>query len=370
MNRQFYQSLADLSLSGGQLDAATSLKLLQDPDVELLPLLNAAFEVRKDRWGKGVSIHIINNAQNGHCPEDCNYCAQAKTSDASIEEYPIKPDDEILEEARRAYDAGAFRYCMVFSGRGPSKKRVERLAGLVEKIKATYPIEVCLSAGLLDDDGAQTLKAAGLDRLNHNLNTSEAHYPNICTSHTFEDRLSTLRAAQKSGISLCSGMITGMGETAEDVVEVATRLRELGAVSIPVNFLIPIPGTTLRSFTPLTPEYCLKILCLFRFLNPKSELRAAAGREIHLRQWQGLSLYPANSLFMEGYLNTTGNSAVQTLQMIKDGGFTINSTKELDQVLAKMEADAVAGDANGTVDSVILKQLRELRPSAYSPACA
>ncbi len=370
ITREFYQSLADQSLAGEQLDRDLAIRILTDPSIELLPLLNAAFEVRKARWGKTVSIHIINNAQNGHCPEDCNYCAQAKTSDADIEEYPIKPDDEILDEAKRAYEAGAFRYCMVFSGRGPSKKRVERLADLVQKIKATYPIEVCVSAGLMTDDGAAVLKAAGLDRLNHNLNTSEAHYPNICSTHTFEDRLQTLRAAQKNGISLCSGMITGMGESPEDVVDVAFRLREVGAVSIPVNFLIPIPGTTLRSFTPLTPEYCLRILALFRFLNPTSELRAAAGREIHLRQWQALSLYPANSLFMEGYLNTLGHSAVQTLQLIKDGGFTINSTQELDRVLAQMAEQAENPTASQSVDAVILKQLKELRPSAFTSSCA
>jgi len=369
-NRQFYQSLTDLSLAGDQLDVDTAVRLLQDPEIDLLSLLHAAYDVRKAQWGKSVSIHIINNAQNGHCPEDCNYCAQAKTSTSDIEEYTIKPDDEILEEARRAYEAGAFRYCMVFSGRGPSQKRVERLASLIQQIKATYPIEVCVSTGLVDEDGAAKLKEAGLDRLNHNLNTSEAHYPNICTTHTYNDRLATLKAAQKSGIGLCSGAIIGMGETAGDVVEIATRLRELEAVSIPVNFLIPIPGTTLRTFTPLNPEYCLRILSVFRLLNPKCELRAAAGRELHLRQLQVMALYPANSLFMEGYLNTTGNSAIQTLQMIKDAGFTINSTKELDLVMAQMEADASRPQADGTVDQVILKQLRDLRPSTHAPSCS
>ncbi|NBV42610.1 radical SAM protein, partial [bacterium] len=181
MNRQFYADLADRSLAGDLPDAELCERLLTDPEIELLPLLNAAFEVRKAKWGNTVAIHIINNAQNGNCPEDCHYCAQAKTSDAGIEDYPIKSDDEILDEARRAYEAGAFRYCMVFSGRGPTKKRVERLSGIVKKIKDTYPIQVCVSAGVIDDDGAKALKEAGLDRLNHNLNTSEAHYPNICT---------------------------------------------------------------------------------------------------------------------------------------------------------------------------------------------
>ncbi|NBV43255.1 biotin synthase BioB, partial [bacterium] len=152
---------------------------------------------------------------------------------------------------------------------------------------------------------------------------------------------------------------------AGDIVEVAHRLRQLETVSIPVNFLIPIPGTTLRSFTKLTPDYCLRVLSMFRLVNPGSELRAAAGRELNLRQMQVMALYPANSLFMEGYLNTVGNSAVETLRMIKEAGFTICSDHPIDDILAQMD-DA---PALTPTDSVVLKQLRELRPSAASP-CA
>ena len=245
MERRFYDELAQAGLQADILSDEVCLDILTSSAIELLPLLDAAYQVRKKYTGKEVQLHIINNAQNGYCPEDCFYCAQAKSSDADIEAYAMKSDAEMLAEAQCAYESGAYRYCMVFAGRGPSKKRVEHLAGLIGEIKSRYPIEVCLSAGLIDKEDAQALKAAGLDRLNHNLNTSERHYPKICTTHTYQDRLDTLNAAQTASIELCAGIIVGMGEKEKDVIEVAKTLRELEVQSIPVNFLIPIPGNAL-----------------------------------------------------------------------------------------------------------------------------
>lgn len=333
-------AIFDLStrvLNGDLLDADDVLPLLTQPDLPLLPVLMAAYEVRRATWGNRVAIHVINNAQNGHCPEDCHYCAQAKPSDAPIESYGIKSESEIIAEAQRAYDAGAFRYCMVFSGRGPSKTRVTQLASLIKKVKATVPIQVCLSAGLLNDDAALELKEAGLDRLNHNLNTAEDQYSRICSTHTYQDRLNTLRAARSAQLPICSGLIVGMGETPQDIVSVGLALRDNGAVSIPVNFLIPIQGTAFETQSTLTPDYCLKVLCVMRLLNPTCELRAAAGRETHLRQLQALSLYPANSLFMDGYLNTTGLSPHLTIQMIQDAGFEVDSPFEMADLIAKWQ---------------------------------
>ena len=185
-----------------------------------------------------VQLHILNNAQNGYCPEDCGYCAQASSATTDIEAYPLKPDAEILEEAKRAYESGAYRYCIVLSGRGPSPKRVSHLADLIHTVKTHYPIEVCLSAGLIDMESAYILKAAGLDRLNHNLNTSEAHYPNICSTHTYQDRMETLQAAQTVGLACCSGVIVGMGEETDDLIQVAKSLRQLKVASLPVNFFL------------------------------------------------------------------------------------------------------------------------------------
>lgn len=359
-------SFVEKSLSGVPLSDTEAMSVLTDTQWDAMDILYAAYQVRKAHWGKSVAIHIINNAQNGYCPEDCKYCVQAKTSTADIEAYTIKEESEIMAEAKAAYESGAHRYCMVFSGRGPSKKRVDTLANYIRKIKEAYPIEVCVSSGLLDAEGAKALKAAGLDRLNHNLNTSESHYPNICTTHTYQDRLTTLQAGKEAGLGLCSGMILGMGESPEDVLHVARSLAEVGAVSIPINFLIPIPGAALQSPQTLTPDYCLRVLSLFRFLNPKAELRAAAGRELHLRDLQILALYPANSLFMQGYLNTQGDSAFQTLQMIQDAGFDIQSDQSLEALVSKFQelsTQTTKANPPSKADQVILKQLADLRPA-------
>lgn len=335
MDRSFYEKLAAQGMAGEALGPAEAEAVLTSPKVELLPLLDAAYQVRRKFTGNSVTIHVLNNAQNGHCSEDCNYCAQAKSSQAEIEEYPLKSDAEILAEAKDAYESGAHRYCMVFAGRGPSQRRVEHLARLIREIKAKYPVEVCVSAGLLDSPKARLLKEAGLDRLNHNLNTSARNYPRICTTHTYDERLATLAAARENGLELCSGMIVGMGEGPQDIIEVAQTLRANHARSIPVNFLLPISGNVLGTAPSLSPEYCLRVLCLFRFMNPDAEIRAAAGREYHLRSLEVLALYPANSIFLDGYLNAKGSERARTLRMIQDAGFTIESEIPLEDLLTR-----------------------------------
>ncbi|MDX1776098.1 MAG: biotin synthase BioB [Desulfobulbales bacterium] len=331
----WYQNLAEAAISGELLPQETCENLLSDNRIELLPLLAAAYQVRKHFHGKEITVHIINNVSNGLCSEDCNYCPQSKDSSAEITTYTEKSAAEIIAEAEHAYRAGAHRYCMVYAGRRPSRQRAERIAGLIENIKARYPIEVCVSAGIMDEESTRLLKRAGLDRLNHNLNTSARQYEKICSTHTFADRLSTLKAARKAGLQVCSGIIAGMGETPEELIELALMLRELEARSIPINYLLPIAGNKLARAQNLSPQYCLRILCLFRFLNPQAEIRTAAGREYHLRSMEVMSLYPANSLFMDGYLNTRGKSRKETLQMIVDAGFTIRSDKSAEELLAQ-----------------------------------
>ncbi len=333
-----------------QDDART---ILDPGQLDTLELLKIAYRFRKQFFGKSVTVHILNNVQNGLCPEDCRYCAQSVSSSAPIEEYPMKPDDEILAEAAAAHACGAGRYCMVFSGTGPSDERIAHLTRLIREIKQRHAIEVCVSPGVINAAQARQLKDAGLDRLNHNLNTSEAYYRYICTSHTYADRLRTLEAAHSVGLAVCSGVIVGMGEKSEDIYGMARSLRELGAESIPVNFLIPIAGIALKEAKGLTPEYCLRILCLFRFLNPKAEIRMAAGREMHLRSLESLGLYAANSLFLQGYLNAKGSSNIKTLQMNKDMGFTLKSDVTLEKHIA--EADHLGSEG-------MLKSVNELRP--------
>lgn len=319
-----YSRLAERALRDEPPSWAEALWILDGEELELLPLLHAAYVPRQRHFGRAVMVHVLNNAQSGRCSEDCGYCSQSRDSTSPIRSYPIKPEEEILAEAERAARAGASRYCIALSGRGPSVKQTRELAAIVRKLKQRFPIEVCLSVGIVDEERARILAEAGLDRLNHNLNTSESHYPEICSSHTYADREHTLAAAKKCGLAPCSGLIVGMGEASRDLVEVAFRLRELEVPSIPVNFLIPIEGNAMVSDGSLTPERCLRVLALVRLVNPRAEVRVAGGREGHLRALGPLALWPANSLFVEGYLTTRGDAVRDTYRMIRDAGFEVS----------------------------------------------
>jgi len=315
-------NLARRSLDGPALSSA-ELAALLGPEQPLLPLLHEARLVRERSFGNRVQVHVLNNAQNARCPEDCAYCSQSAITNAPLRAYPWKPKAELVAEARRAYESGAFRYCMVASGRGPTDRHIDFLVDVVETIKKEVPVHICVSVGLLDEPKARRLKAAGVDRLNHNLNTSERHYPRICSTHTYADRVATLRAARAAGLEQCSGLIAGMGEADADLVEVAQELRGLEVPSIPVNFLIPIAGNPVQSDGSLTPERALRILAMMRLANPRAEVRVAGGREGHLRSLEALALWPANSLFVDGYLTTKGEGPVATYRMIRDAGFVV-----------------------------------------------
>jgi len=211
----------------------------------------------------------------------------------------------------------------VGSGRAPGGRDVDRLCQAVRRIKQEVDIEICTSFGFLTESAAAALKDAGVNRYNHNLNASEHYYDKICSTHTYQDRVETLRIAKRAGMELCCGALFGMGESDADVIDLCLALREVGPDSIPVNFLHPIPGTTLGHREPLTPMRCLLLLCLMRLVNPSAEIRAAGGREFCLRSLQPLALYPANSLFVSGYLTTSGQRPDEAWQMIEDMGFEI-----------------------------------------------
>jgi len=344
-----YARLAERALRDEPPSKEEARRILDGEGFALLPLLDAAFVPRERHFGRKVMVHVLNNVQNGLCPEDCGYCSQSRDSAAAIRKYPMKSDAEILAEAGRAARAGASRYCMVLSGRGPTLERTRRLADLVRRVKAAHPIEVCLSAGLLGEEHARILADAGLDRLNHNLNTSESHYAEICTTHTYADRVATLAAAKKCGIEPCSGLIVGMGETSRDVVDVAFRLRELEVPSIPVNFLVPIGGNPMISDGSLSPERGLRALCTMRLVNPRAEIRVAAGREGHLRALEALALWPANSLFVEGYLTTRGDALIDTTRMIRDAGFEVEGNPLTDAEGAAEETPFRVGGSDGNI---------------------
>jgi len=316
-----------MGIADEAIDRETARQLLEgDPHEELWPLVHAAGLVRRHYYGDLVRVHRLNNVKSGACPEDCGYCGQSKDSDAPIQAYKLQSKDSILAEAAQAKASGAFRYCMALAGTGPTDSEIDHMVDCISEVKSKFGLETCLSAGLMDEAKAHRLKAAGLDRLNHNLNTSESMYPEICTTHTYAQRVETLHAAKSAGLGVCSGIIVGMGETSEDIIETAFALREIRAESIPVNFLLPIEGNRVldvrHNSAPLNPAVCLRILCLFRLINPSAELRMAAGREQHLRSFQAAALEPANSLFIDGYLLTKGSGVDSAMQLIVDAGMT------------------------------------------------
>lgn len=319
-----FSYLAEKSLSGAALSREEALAMLQSGDGRLPELLQAALTVRERFFGRKVKICLLQNARSGLCPEDCYYCSQSAISTASINKYRLLPTEQLLAGAHKAVEAGARRYCMVTSGRGPSDRDIEHLSAAVRVIKQEVPaLEICLSLGLMSEAQARLLKEAGVGWINHNLNTSRRFYPAICTTHTYDDRVETVQNVKRAGLSTCCGGIVGMGESDEDIIELAYAVRALEIDSIPVNFLYPISGTLLGERRNFAPAKGLKTLCLMRFLNPRSEIRMAAGRELYLGSWGGLALYPANSIFVEGYLTTPGQQAQAARKLVEEAGFEV-----------------------------------------------
>lgn len=318
-----WHDLAEQVLSGEPLSRAAALQVLASPDDDLLDLLAAAYRVRRRYFGNTVQLYFLMNAKSGLCPEDCGYCSQSKVSQADIPRYNLLNREQLLDGARVAAERKSKTYCIVISARGPNERELAAVEAIVPEIKQRHDLEICACLGLLTPEQAERLKACGVDKVNHNLNTSEAFYGAICSTHTFQDRLDTLRAVRAAGMQLCSGGILGMGEASTDVVDMAFALRDLGVESIPVNFLNPIDGTPLAGMRRLTPRDCLRALCMFRLANPASELRIAGGRELHLGALQPLGLYPANSIFVGDYLTTKGQPPEQDYRMIEQMGFVV-----------------------------------------------
>ncbi|MFE6692004.1 biotin synthase BioB [Streptomyces sp. NPDC057743] len=320
-----------------------ALAVLATSDDELLDVVAAAGKVRRQWFGRRVKLNYLVNLKSGLCPEDCSYCSQRLGSKAEILKYTwLKPDDA-SKAAAAGVAGGAKRVCLVASGRGPTDKDVERVTETISTIKEQNEgIEVCACLGLLRDGQAERLRAAGADAYNHNLNTSEATYGDICTTHDFSDRVDTVQQAQSAGMSACSGLIAGMGESDADLVDVVFALRELDPDSVPVNFLIPFEGTPLAKEWHLTPQRCLRILAMVRFVCPDMEVRLAGGREVHLRSLQPLALHLVNSIFLGDYLTSEGQAGKDDLAMIADAGFEVEGTDTATLPAHRRDAAAVA----------------------------
>ncbi|WP_079474026.1 biotin synthase BioB [Marinococcus halophilus] len=308
---------------GKHLTREEAAAFLKEPRELLLEQLEAAYVLRSHYYQNQVKLNMIINTKSGLCSENCGYCAQSMDSKAVISKYRMMPSEEIVQGAREAEKRGAGTYCIVASGRGPSEKELRIVEEAVGEIKATSQLKVCACLGILKEGQGERLKAAGVDRYNHNVNSSERFHDNIVTTHTYEDRTGTVNEAIQAGMSPCSGLIAGMGESHEDIIDVLYALKEIDADSVPVNFLHAIEGTAFEHQPGLRPEECLRILALARMILPSKEIRAAGGREENLKSMQPLALYAVNSIFLGDYLTTPGQAWRKDLQMVEDAGFEI-----------------------------------------------
>ncbi|MCT1616638.1 biotin synthase BioB [Kocuria marina] len=316
--------LADRVLAGDPVTPDEALELLHTPDSELLDLVAAAARLRREHFGMTVKVNYLVNLKSGLCAEDCGYCSQRLNAGTDILKYSWLSPDQAVEQAEYGIKGGASRVCLVASGRGPSNREVDTVTRTVAALKDQHPdVEVCACLGILKDGQAEALGEAGVDAYNHNLNTAESNYASICSTHTYQDRVATVERAKQAGLSPCSGLIVGMRETDEQLVEVLFALRELDSDSVPVNFLMPFEGTPLAGTWQLDPRKCLAILAVVRFVCPDKEIRMAGGREMHLRSLQPLALHVVNSLFLGDYLTSEGQAAQADLDMIADAGFTV-----------------------------------------------
>lgn len=318
-----WNRIAEKSLRGDAPSREEANAVLHAPPEAFLDVLQAAFTVRHRFHGWDVRLHVLQNAKSGMCRENCAFCSQAIGAYTGVDRYHMQTVDELMAGARRAHEMKAVKYCMVTATRGPSAKEMDVICEAVKRIKQEIPIEICTSLGLLNDDQAKRLAEAGVDRFNHNLETSERFFPSICQTHAYDDRVATIRAAKKAGMQACCGGIVGMGETIDDRIDLAFALRDLDVESIPVNFLDPRPGTPLADVPRLSPRECILTLCMFRLVNPSRDIRVAGGREVNLRHMQPFALYAANSMFTEGYLTTPGQSHLDDLAMIEEAGFKV-----------------------------------------------
>ncbi|WP_409484061.1 biotin synthase BioB [Arsenicicoccus dermatophilus] len=348
------QDLAARGRRGESCSRDEALAVLALPDSAVLDLVATAGSVRREFFGNRVKMNYLVNLKSGLCPEDCSYCSQARGSEADVLKYSWLSKDKAVEAATAGIHGGAKRVCLVASGRGPSDRDIDKVTGIVEAIKEADPeIEVCACLGFLKGDQGDRLKAAGVDAYNHNLNTAESKYDEICTTHTYADRVDTVRKAHLAELSACSGFIAGMDETDEDLVDLAFALREVGADSIPVNFLLPFEGTPMAGKGMISPQRCLKILAMIRFVNPDTEIRMAAGREVHLRSMQPMGLHIANSIFLGDYLTSEGAPGRADLEMLRDNGFVPEGAPDdwadsLDQVDVSAYAEPAAPSGCGS----------------------
>lgn len=311
--------------TGQLLNDEQAYQLAAVPATELPALLTAATLVREQAFGTKVSLCAIVNAKSGLCPEDCAFCAQSAHHATTVAQYPLLDEQTLLENARRAAACGAGCYGIVTSGSGiRSGEELDRICSVIRKIRAEGLIAPGASLGTLDAFSVHALKDAGLVTYHHNLETSRSFFPQICSTHDYEDDVATVRLAKQAGLRVCSGGLFGLGESMAQRVELALTLRELDVDSVPINFLDPVDGTPLAGSNNLSPLECLHIIALFRLIIPKAHITVCGGREKNLRDLQSWIFMAGASGIMTGnYLTKEGRQPSDDRQMIADLGLTL-----------------------------------------------
>lgn len=318
-------------LCGRRIKREDDLSLFLEAPLEALE--EGAHELQQHFCGKHIDLCTIINARSGHCSEDCKYCAQSAHHKTGVEEYPFLAPEEIIANARANEEAGVNRFSIVTSGRALSGKEFDAALDCYRAMREKLTINLCASHGILKREQFRALRAAGVTNYHHNIETSRRFFPQICTSHTYDDRIRTIHLAQEEGLSVCSGGIIGMGETWEDRLDMAVSLAELGIESIPINSLMAIPGTPLEGRTPLTSDEILRTIAFFRFINPMANIRLGAGRKLIEENGRPAFLYGASASITGNMLTTSGTTIAEDLALLQQLGLS-NETADTRQYAA------------------------------------
>jgi biotin synthase len=326
VDKKTYVQIAEEILSGHAPDQGTYRSLAATPASRVFDLAAGADLIRESHFGRGIHLCTILNAKSGKCPEDCAFCSQSVSAKTEAAVYSLLPKDRLKEGALTAQHSPVNRYSIVTSGKRLRKKEVTVISEALQELDGGR-LRYCASLGTLDREDLSLLREAGLTRYHHNLEASESFFGRICTTHTYQERVETVRAAKEVGLSVCSGGLFGMGETDDQALELALALRELGVDSVPINFLTPIKGTKLGHLKALTPLRCLKIIALFRYVLPDKEILVCGGREANLKALHPLVFYAWASGVMTGnYLTTAGRSLEQDLDLLDQLGLSIRES--------------------------------------------
>jgi biotin synthase len=302
----------------------SALTRLASMNEAFLPgLLALADEIRREYSGDEIALEVLFNAKKGGCSEDCRFCSQSARYASDVEPERLHTVEDFLVAARAAHARGAAEFCIVVAVRGPSPTLLDVVVQAVIAIKQELPLTVAVSLGILREEHILELLKAGVDKVNHNLESSRRHFPNVCTTHTYDERLETCKLVKRHGMNLCCGGIIGMGESIDDRIDFLCELQALEPAEVPINFLNPRPGTPFADASLVEPAQALRFVAMARLALPKALIRFAGGREITLRGLQDLGMRSgANGLILGDYLTTGGRGDAEDFAMLERLGFT------------------------------------------------